>query len=236
MAEGKWLSQTNQQIGVCLDGRLIDGQHRLLAVILNGKPMEMEITVGMPIEVQKVIDGACPRNTEDHTGIPSKYCSVYKMAFLQAGMDVEYRCDWYLEALHYSHFGELIRKAVEVAPSKKRMFSCRAIKLGVSAALRVHEEDDMGKCDDVLSNFAAFGSQRYEAMSPSVQALNRWCVDKGQARGIAERDLFIRSMMAFIWVNEPAKKTVALVNDKNAEITSSVVKRIVTESIAEVKQ
>jgi len=236
MADGKWIAQTNQQIGVCADGRLIDGQHRLLAVILNGKPIEMEITVGMPIEVQKVIDGACPRNAEDHTGIPSKYCSVYKMAFLQAGMDVEYRCDWYLEAMHRSHFGELVRKTVDAATGNRRMFSCRSIKLGVAAALCVSESSVHRFCDTILENFVALNLQTYDAMSSSVQAFNRWCIEKGHVRGQIERELFIRSMMAFCWVRDKSKKNVALVSDKNSEFASTTIKEIVRESIAEVKQ
>jgi hypothetical protein len=224
MAEGKWLSQTNQQIGVCLDGRLIDGQHRLLAVILNGKPMEMEITVGMPIEVQKVIDGACPRNAEDHTGIPSKYCCVYKIALLQAGFDVEYRCDWYLEKMHESKFGAAIQRTVDVAPSNRKIFCCRAIKLAVATA-------SVAASGPVLENYRALSLQKYDEMAGSIQAFNRWAMDRGGVVRYAERDLLVRAFMAFYWVADSSKKTVALFSDKNTEQTLAAVKKNVSQSI-----
>lgn len=67
MKHGKWIL-TNQGIGFDKDGNLIDGQHRLAAVILANKPIEMLICSELGNgnnEAQMAVDTGKPRSIGD---------------------------------------------------------------------------------------------------------------------------------------------------------------------------
>lgn len=64
MAAGKWRI-TGDAIRFSTDGRLIDGQHRLLSCVKSGKPFYSIVVYGLPGEAQDLIDSGVPRSTAD---------------------------------------------------------------------------------------------------------------------------------------------------------------------------
>lgn len=56
MFEGRWQSHSPQGISFDYDGRLIDGQHRLAAIIESGQSITMLVVEGLPPQMQDVID------------------------------------------------------------------------------------------------------------------------------------------------------------------------------------
>jgi hypothetical protein len=64
MAAGKWLD-THQGIAFDDRGVLVDGQHRLLAVVRAGVAVWMNITYGVPLENQIVVDDPAVRSQAD---------------------------------------------------------------------------------------------------------------------------------------------------------------------------
>ncbi len=64
MAAGRW-SVTNETIGFDTEGRLLDGQHRLQAVVLAGVPVKMGITFGLQPEVFTKINIGSTRTPGD---------------------------------------------------------------------------------------------------------------------------------------------------------------------------
>lgn len=63
---GNW-RLTHQGIAFYDDGVLADGQHRLKAIIMAGKPTMMMVTMNMPREAIEVLDGGIPRAAHDVT-------------------------------------------------------------------------------------------------------------------------------------------------------------------------
>lgn len=61
---GNW-QQTHQGIAFSSDGVLLDGQHRLMAVIAAGTAVKMNVTQNLPAKSQEVIDGVTPRSIGD---------------------------------------------------------------------------------------------------------------------------------------------------------------------------
>jgi hypothetical protein len=57
---------THQGCAFHLDGRLVDGQHRLWAVILTGKTVEMVVARGLDDAAVAAIDGGLARSYGDH--------------------------------------------------------------------------------------------------------------------------------------------------------------------------
>jgi hypothetical protein len=64
MAAGAW-HITHQGIGFDVDGALLDGQHRLSAIILANVPVAMLVTRGLPRNAQDVIDAPRVRTVKD---------------------------------------------------------------------------------------------------------------------------------------------------------------------------
>lgn len=64
MATGKWMLAADP-IKFGEDGRLLDGQHRLKALIKYGKPLEMFIAEGLSDNVFSVLDTGRNRNASD---------------------------------------------------------------------------------------------------------------------------------------------------------------------------
>lgn len=64
MASGKWL-MNGEGIKFSTDGQLLDGQHRLHALIQAGVPVPMLIVTGLPPETQCTMDAGIKRTTAD---------------------------------------------------------------------------------------------------------------------------------------------------------------------------
>lgn len=64
MSEGRWL-YTADPIRFDEDGRLIDGQHRLLALVKAGLPLEMHVVRGLSRDAQDAVDTGAARTASD---------------------------------------------------------------------------------------------------------------------------------------------------------------------------
>ena len=64
IAEGKW-PETHQGIAFCKSGALIDGQHRLHAIVKSGKSVKMLVTTGVDDDAFKYIDTGRKRIASD---------------------------------------------------------------------------------------------------------------------------------------------------------------------------
>lgn len=68
MTAGKWLP-THQGIAFSVDGLLVDGQHRLSAIVASGVTVEMLVTRGLPKESQLIIDRGAMRTVGQNVGL-----------------------------------------------------------------------------------------------------------------------------------------------------------------------
>lgn len=71
MAKGQW-RLTHQGVAFDAEGNLVDGQHRLWAVIESGCSVYMFVAFGLSKECVIEIDGGRPRNIADRLG----YCGI----------------------------------------------------------------------------------------------------------------------------------------------------------------
>ncbi len=64
MSAHRW-QITGEAIKLDADGNLLDGQHRLRAVIKSGETVTMLVIEGLPPEAQRVMDSGKPRTAGD---------------------------------------------------------------------------------------------------------------------------------------------------------------------------
>lgn len=73
MERGEW-RVTHQPIAISSDGALLDGQHRLAAVVKCGLPVKMSVAYGVSPDIFGTIDVGAIRDTRDHFGnVPVLY-------------------------------------------------------------------------------------------------------------------------------------------------------------------
>jgi len=75
MRRGEW-KLSHQGIAIGQDGRLLDGQHRLLAVVSCGIPVLMSVTTGVDCDSFISMDVGVKRTVSDSTGLDSGVASV----------------------------------------------------------------------------------------------------------------------------------------------------------------
>lgn len=79
MRAGAW-KLTHQGIAFDASGRLIDGQHRLQAIVKAGFPVTMAVTRGLSASAQEVVDALKPRSISDQLGLVDKLPNANKYA------------------------------------------------------------------------------------------------------------------------------------------------------------
>ncbi len=65
MANGKWKEDTGELIKVSKSGIILDGQHRLMAVVKSNKPINFHLAINLNDDVFDVLDTGSARNATD---------------------------------------------------------------------------------------------------------------------------------------------------------------------------
>lgn len=65
MLEGRWWQESPQSISINKEGLLIDGQHRLLAIVQANVPVQMAVAFDVDGDYGSPLDGGTPRTPSD---------------------------------------------------------------------------------------------------------------------------------------------------------------------------
>jgi hypothetical protein len=65
MLAGTWKEDTGELIKIAKDGTILDGQHRLLAIVKSGVEISLHVATGLSNEIFSVIDTGASRNASD---------------------------------------------------------------------------------------------------------------------------------------------------------------------------
>ncbi|MGA9651929.1 hypothetical protein [Pedobacter sp.] len=71
MLMGRWKENTGEVIKISDNGTLLDGQHRLMAIVKAGIPIALHVAYGLQSDVFHVLDSGIPRNATDAFHIQS---------------------------------------------------------------------------------------------------------------------------------------------------------------------
>lgn len=108
MRLGLW-KPNNQGIGFDVNGVLIDGQHRLLAIIQSGVTLEMIVVTDLPVESQTTVDAGKARGVGDNLHLIGEDNGNVRAAIVRG---------LFLICSGYSHLGKMsfgmISKAMDI--------------------------------------------------------------------------------------------------------------------------
>jgi hypothetical protein len=215
MRRGEWIT-THQGIAFTQSGRLVDGQHRLSAIVLAEMPIDMMVSYGLPDDAFKVLDRGIKRSIEDVTGLEKRLAEAVSFAGRIAhgtpasAAQLLSIVDSGFGAAHedlMKHCG-LTRKTVSAAPVR------------TAAVVMVM---DGQPSDEVCKLYRQLCTAEHQS-APSVWSLLRQIAD-GKATAKNSNDLLCRSLKAL----NPRNTQLSKVQISEAEITQSIayVRRVI---------
>lgn len=208
MTEGKW-RLTHQAVAISPRGRLLDGQHRLRAVALSGKTVQMVIAYDVPDTTFGVIDAGMPRKMYERLkSDPRNTTIATQMLRLMLGSKTsqEYEVQTMLDVA-----GDAMLKVAQVAgPNKRRggrmskATQEAAVVLRMADAIRSKDEDAQIRINWKLEKLRR-GDMA--GAPPIIVAYNKQLTDgvhSGDALVSPQVDEFCRAWRAF----DPEKESV----------------------------
>lgn len=187
MQRGEWM-MTHQGIAITTDGRLIDGQHRLNAVIHAGVSVNMSVVYNCDPASFIALDGGVKRSAADHLGVSKYVVSVARMLYQmpQHGFHASPTSLQISDVLDWA--GPTIDEAMIYASSHDIRCST-----SIRLALTVHL---MARRRDVLPAYEAFRDLQFDVMTASMQALARQIIDGKTSASARPFDLAARTYRA----------------------------------------
>jgi len=154
MTEGAW-RLNNDAICIAHDGTLLNGQHRLSAIIKADKPIKMLVAEGFSPDTYKVLDGGAKRSVADQLHITNELAATIRLVFsfslgsyYQNGIKPNHQD---IEALLESEFGKtydmLPRTIKTISPTSVRVAAIAAILKGVDPAHVILEINSLTTLD-----------------------------------------------------------------------------------------
>lgn len=182
---GNW-QVTHQGIAFDITGRLIDGQHRLHAIILAGVPIQISVTRGCSASSFSILDRGSSRSASDILGWPKRITEVMTLALrITTGTNPTVSN---IKLLQESRLFKNCEILLDHCPTTRSVISTAGVKLAACVQMAVQEDWDF-----VTDQYKALILKQYDDMTKCSQAFNRQAEDKRMVR----EELFCRAMFAF---------------------------------------
>ena len=188
---GEWM-HTHQGIAFAADGHLLDGQHRLSAIVASGIAVRMTVSRNCDPATFIVLDAGLKRQMTDHLGLRTVTVATLRAFAQLAGgmasgtqittMQVRDAAVW-----AKPYIDQLLAEASE----SRKVMTSSAVLCG--AAIRLATAPDPYA---VLAAWSALAKQDYAAMPPSIQAFERR-ISRGMTARADWKKLLILSFKAF---------------------------------------
>lgn len=188
---GEWLL-THQGIAFDIAGVLKDGQHRLVAVSMGTKTVQMMVTRGLDCNTMMGIDRQITKSISDVTGIPKRQADVFNIfALLITSGDLTGKVSPQKVLQVAKVFGEMTQLLDSEAPTSRASLTSAPIRAAaVLAALAGNPE--------AMKQYRAITVLDFNEMCPVVQSFVKQLVRGGNTgRGGMRELLFVRAMTAF---------------------------------------
>lgn len=143
MTKGRWM-YTADPIRFDEDGRLIDGQHRLMAVVRAGVDVQIQVVRGLDRQAQDAVDTGAARTASDalkvrgfkHTAQLASTVPLVNWLLKDASSAATYTRD---EVVHWAEVHDGLADTVELAVRNRNLLPCALAPFAAShyAARRV---------------------------------------------------------------------------------------------------
>jgi hypothetical protein len=138
IARGEW-KLTHQGIAFDVDGKLVDGQHRLMAIVRTETAVQMMVTRGVDPETFGVLDQGARRTAADILHLPPRIAEVINFASRVYTNETTPSAAT-LEKMNKA-IGPVVTRLVEHCNSNATFFSSAPMKLGAVSRILLGEDE-----------------------------------------------------------------------------------------------
>lgn len=196
LVRGEW-KLTHQGIAFDTNGKLIDGQHRLLAIRRSGISAEMTISYGVDPTCFQVLDIGAKRSTADLLRLGSREAGI--VSFL--GRLVWKSASSAQGQVIYDNLEDEIGHVLSHAGPTRNCFGSSAVQSAAVVALKRNPHDK----EYILDLYENLSHLNLDTLPPIGSAMVRQCFNgKTGASSASRRDMYARSIFVF----DPAKRNV----------------------------
>jgi hypothetical protein len=187
---------THQSIAISKTGRLLDGQHRLSAIVLANTAVPVLITENCDEKSFAFIDKGVKRNLSDNLAINKKVAEIYAFMLHCYG----YRSDRPAAAiaLKNSDIGFISEYLISTCSTARRSATTAPAKAAAVVCAYITKD-----IERVATDYRNFVLVDYDKMSPSLKLLERQ-IATGTANSGKPRDMYVRACKAFFMMGEEA--------------------------------
>jgi hypothetical protein len=208
---GEWIP-THQGVAFAKSGKLLDGQHRLEAIIEAGIPVEMLVVTDVRDDAYKVLDNGVKRTMADLTGMNVKTSEVCRvLARLAYGGDTINSADQILE-IYNTGVGEVHDNLIEFCGKNLKVLSSAPVR--TAAVCMILDGYNQQYIKATYSNLV---HQQFNELPNIAQAFIRQ-VNEKRVNANNRNDLIARALKVF---NE-SLQNVSRLQISDAEATSGV--------------
>lgn len=208
---GEWIP-THQGVAFSKSGKLIDGQHRLEAIVEANIPVEMLVVTDVREDAYKVLDNGVKRTLADLTGMNVKTAEVCRLlARLAYGGDTITSAEQTLE-IYNTGVGEIHDNLVEFCGKNLKVLSSAPVR--TAAVCMILDGYNQQYIKATYSNLV---HQNFNELPNIAQAFIRQ-VNEHRVTANNRNDLIARSLKVF---NE-SLRDVSRLQASDAEATAGV--------------
>lgn len=198
MKRGEW-KLTHQGIAFDSNGKLVDGQHRLLAIQRSGVTVKMSVTYDIEPTCFRVMDIGARRTTSDLLNIGKREASITTMLARLA-----FKSPSSTQSLViYDALEKEIGETLSVASQCRNVFSGAAAQAACVISIVKRPEDK----DYILDLYHNLNTLTLDKLPPIGNAIVRQCFNGKTGNSDAQRrDLFGRCMFVFDYSKRDAQR------------------------------
>lgn len=201
---------THQGLLISDNGTLLDGQHRLHAIVNTGISAKLMVTRGAPQTLISYLDGGTPRTDADRLNVTSDVMAVAN-CLARFGRPA-YEVTASVKQKVIAAVGDRVRELKSFAPSCVKNLTTAQVR--AAAVLHMHTAYPERR-EHAMAQYRAITLSDYASFSPYVAVFHRQAFLGATTYGaINKDDLFIRAWLALDITN--LSKSKLLIRDQSA--------------------
>jgi hypothetical protein len=218
---GEWKLH-HQGVAFDWNGRLRDGQHRLMACVMSGVTIEMLVTKGVDPAAFDAVDQGIGRTLADLMSLDKRISEPLRLAATIAYGDRRVTPEQ-VRTISAGGVQVAIEAIVEHCGSVRKFFSSAPMKLAAAVALMKGDDSDY-----VLGQYRALCTLDFDSMTTASKGLVRQ-VNSHVASAVEKREALARATRVF----DASRKGVTKIQVSDSDVTAAVtaVREILLNSV-----
>jgi hypothetical protein len=209
---GEW-KITHQGIGFDSDGILLDGQHRLAAIVMSGQAVQMPVTIGLDRAAFSVVDVHTKRSIGDLTNLSRRTAEICNFA-AQIYFGTKPPSAVQVQQIADSGLASISEKLLNFCNTNRAVISATPIRLAVCLNIIKNPE----KTHEFLTIYKRMVLSDFVNMTPFQAAISRRISSKQE---VANGSNSMRLLALFLKLLDESNKNLTKVYLSQEEISEA---------------